>query len=660
MGKKLGLIFSFAIYEVLNKTNSTPKLAQVSNFLKYFMIKNLQISNFKRIKKPGIELQELALVNYLVGENGCGKSSILESIEYFYILSPRNTQTQFGQNQICETLELRSDQELFETIENTSLNSDLDLNYNSKMFHPGGKIALCTNFQSSDISNKTNTFTPVLIRCDGVFDIQNQFEEFQKFISPELDDSVKSTPDHVQYRNFLARTLNTKNSINLSELCFLTSKQAKSTQAGSNHMELKVLNFLNELLDLKGGKNSENVTEVSGNNIVGQIALGIVYLHTYFKTDLFLLEEPENHLHPKWQKLLPQLFDFLALNFGFQFLITTHSPFIISSSSELTQNSKEFQHQNEIQFKPTQKVYFLKDGSVASKKGTIELDGSGRLKGRFGYWGSKCVYISSKMLGTGIMDLIGSQTAMLSPDAPRVIFCEGQGDDEDAKLYNIIFKDLKPPVLFISARGTSQLYRTFSVIREIKKGLAANFTIRMLRDRDHNFRNVSEIQSFEHANLGVRVLRRRAIECYLFSSETAHLLLKQQNKLPHSELQDISEQNSPPSSANLSVPQLIEERLATDNTNKDSVRTRDLMRKMDKLQAQIMSEAESGYLGDDYKYRLKNLFTAIVFGHSPDPHLDTLEITQDFKEQIASLITPETQTYQELFAVIFEPRTKRS
>jgi AAA15 family ATPase/GTPase len=49
------------------------------------MLDSITIKNFKAIKDPGLTLTGLANVNYLVGKNGCGKSSVLEGIQ---ILEP--------------------------------------------------------------------------------------------------------------------------------------------------------------------------------------------------------------------------------------------------------------------------------------------------------------------------------------------------------------------------------------------------------------------------------------------------------------------------------------------------------------------------------------------------------------------------------------------
>lgn len=590
------------------------------------MLKSIRISNFKRIDQNGIELEELAPVNYLVGENGCGKSSVLEALQYFYIFSPRNTEIEIGTKEICEILDVEQNVPLSrgqsealgvvsadrprETLINTTDNTDLHFGENRKMFHPQGKITVCLNHLSEQVakSQHKNTFTPVIIRCDGTFYLDSKYDDLQHFLEQKSvftknsDFNIKSS-----FAIFLKDRLHTKREIALSELAYLINfeeiKQVKNPQ------KQKLLKYLRHILHSKDIEIEDEDEEIPGEDIVTKLALGILYLNQEFGIDLFLLEEPESHLHPKWQKKLAYLFNFLHQEFNIQFISTTHSPFLISSSSQITQEIKEKNDMGDRHFDAPQKVYFLKNGSIASKRGEIEYDGGGHLKGRFGYWGSKVNYISSKMLGAGLMDLISPQMALASNDAPEIVFCEGEGGDEDARLYNIIFKDLTPPVLFISSRGATQLYRTFSIIKEIKKGLAANFSIKMLRDRDHEFPSQSEIEQFEKENPGVKVLHRRAIECYLFNSETAELWLKNKHR----------------------------------NANPD------LLDQMDSLQNQIQKEAEQGVLGDSYKERLKELFLKIIFGYYPDNFL----LDQNFREEISTLITPQTQNYKELFEVVW-------
>ncbi|MEK9802094.1 MAG: AAA family ATPase, partial [Curvibacter sp.] len=63
----------------------------------------------------------------------------------------------------------------------------------------------------------------------------------------------------------------------------------------------------------------------------------LTYLFAIFALNvrdaLIIDDEPELHLHPKWQKTLLQLFIRLADSTGNQFLLATHSPTFVSPES---------------------------------------------------------------------------------------------------------------------------------------------------------------------------------------------------------------------------------------------------------------------------------------------------------------------------------------
>jgi putative ATP-dependent endonuclease of OLD family len=63
----------------------------------------------------------------------------------------------------------------------------------------------------------------------------------------------------------------------------------------------------------------------------------LTYLFAIFALNvrdaLIVVDEPELHLHPRWQKTLLQLFARLAISTGNQFLLATHSPTFVSPDS---------------------------------------------------------------------------------------------------------------------------------------------------------------------------------------------------------------------------------------------------------------------------------------------------------------------------------------
>lgn len=74
----------------------------------------------------------------------------------------------------------------------------------------------------------------------------------------------------------------------------------------------------------------------------------LTYLFAIFALNvrdaLIIVDEPELHLHPKWQKILLQLFIRLSHSTGNQFLLATHSPTFVSPES-IQYVSRVFSHQ---------------------------------------------------------------------------------------------------------------------------------------------------------------------------------------------------------------------------------------------------------------------------------------------------------------------------
>jgi predicted ATPase len=356
------------------------------------------------------------------------------------------------------------------------------------------------------------------------------------------------------------------------------------------------------LPELEGYYKSRSGVERGGLDKLIKICKAVYKLHKYKGIKLFLIDEPETHLHPKLQKDVVKLLGKLAAHLKIQFFVETHSPFVISESAILVDFQEKQSRNYRSRFYPGQKVYFMKNGKISDKNGVSGI------KGEYGYWGSKVNTIAGKMLGAGLMDLVSKADFDLSINSPYLVFCEGQGRDEDEKFYNIVFQNRLPRVLFVSSRGSSQLESTFQLLRQIRSGLAANFKLLMLRDRDHEFVDHQAILEYQKSRTGVKVLHRRAIECYIYNSETARLLYQKYNQVcdPH------------------------------------------FLKKLDKLNQQIQKEAETGVKGDDYKTRLKNSFYEAIANLDLDS-----QGYDDLIEQIATLINPDTEVYKELGQLIF-------
>lgn len=105
--------------------------------------------------------------------------------------------------------------------------------------------------------------------------------------------------------------------------------------------ELRIVE--NSLVTSNGGLLISN--EASGSKIF--IILKTLLLKGLVdKNTLFILDEPENHLHPEWQKQLGRCIDEMCFYTGCKFIVITHSPSLLLSLDVFGNKLKENQRFN--------------------------------------------------------------------------------------------------------------------------------------------------------------------------------------------------------------------------------------------------------------------------------------------------------------------------
>jgi ABC-type ATPase involved in cell division len=467
------------------------------------VLHSIAIQNYKGITPDGVALRDLAAVNYFVGENGSGKSSVLH-----YIFTEQRAQ------------------------------------------------AVCV----------TDSFT------DG-----------DVFADMRWGASVEETYQHL---------------LGLHIVCLDVVALARQNRVSPTILDVEVLELAQRAIETLFGAekvpfsahcdiqpDEEKIS--AGENKLIHIVYAVLLAQKMWGVQYVCIDSPSNHLHPRLQKDIPQLLDFIARTYTVQVFLTTHSPFVMSAAAPY----------------PDQRAYFLKEGKIAGKHGQISTKGSS------GYGGNKIVQIAAGMLGAGFADIYSPQLALRTPNSPIVILCEGEGQQEDAVIYNTIFHDHIPRLLFASSRGSSQLEKSFTILRDITPALSVDFSLLMLRDRDHYFSDEEHIVRYEVEHPGAKVLRRRAIESYIFSEEVAELLCKRVGVI-------------------FSKTARVE------------------LKKMANL---IQWEAEHGIVGNEYKQRSENTFTT----HLTLPiGLWTRQTGVGIRQSLAMLITPESATYRELEGIL--------
>lgn len=103
------------------------------------------------------------------------------------------------------------------------------------------------------------------------------------------------------------------------------------------------------------------------------------YEHTYAKP-FVVVEEPEQNLHPDLQRMLTELFAYVNKQYGFRFIVETHSEYMIRRSQVLVAE-EEFKNEKDLSENcPFKVYYFPKDGEPYDMEYTI----TGRFGKQFG------------------------------------------------------------------------------------------------------------------------------------------------------------------------------------------------------------------------------------------------------------------------------------
>ncbi len=114
-------------------------------------------------------------------------------------------------------------------------------------------------------------------------------------------------------------------------------------------------------------------------SILLKIELAILSYEHYNKQITIAIEEPEIHLHPKYQSLLADLFVEAYKKYNIHFIIETHSEYLIRKLRVLVADKENELSSNELSLN-----YVEKDENGVSTNRKIEILEDGRLSEPFG------------------------------------------------------------------------------------------------------------------------------------------------------------------------------------------------------------------------------------------------------------------------------------
>jgi len=483
------------------------------------MLKQIEIKNFKKIGNNPLIIDRLALINYLVGENGSGKSSVLELLYALFIASTENINWRFNFNgnkfssERVGTDTHNSVYQIFTMFGNITKLPDIQTSSLKKSFHKiDGDIIteFSYSFDFDYLKTPQGANLPSIHRSRLLF-LTNSFEGTYPLLQ---NPGLGRIEDSISIRSYS----------NLDGLSHFNEKRNREYQF--------IVDILNDLIFLskedkikelkpdfpdkdQGEVNQKfiivykNGTENELNKLPGGIIFLIKVISVLYQfisveadtkgVDLILIEEPENSLHPKYQKLLPSLFRKISIEYNIQFIISTHSPFIISKASGLT----------------NQKVYLIEEGQTKDAE-TEELNTS---RSQHGYSDYEAKKTSNKMLGTGLDDLMD-----------KIIFCEGsqlssKNPEFDAGIYNTIFYG--KGYNFVSAGGGNLSDKALFIMKMSEKSFDLD-EICVVKDSDLLDQSEKNIifEEYKSKGLSLIYLEKQCIEAYLYDETVTEIYFK--------------------------------------------------------------------------------------------------------------------------------------
>lgn len=364
------------------------------------MSTELKIKKFKKIFDE-ITLKNFDFINYFVGENGSGKTSILNGISY--LNDGGNSRHFFGPESTVEFKIDEKNQFLYWNESNPN-----------KTEHKGNLNPIIYLLISNTEQEKGANGLKAKAKFDdkiGIGDASSldKFNEFMEEVglSPVVAKKFVDQSDPFNQDN--------------GRLIFETDKGTINP--------LMIADGLKVLFNLKNNL-TKWFTELGKSKV----------------TAFIVIEEPENNLHPNLQKEIPVILDNLYkkldenMTSNIYFFISTHSPFIISSSSK---------------FK-NQKVYPLQNGSPLKINFTKHIWQETNISE--GYRGAECAYIVSKMLGADITDIGYPEN-----------YCILEEYSLQLILDSLRNKGIIKNIQFVSASGASKSLDLADTIYEIEK-----------------------------------------------------------------------------------------------------------------------------------------------------------------------------------------------
>ena len=301
------------------------------------MLDSIEIKNFKAIRPPdGLTLNNLANVNYLVGKNGCGKSSVLEALHAVWLWKYKPDYCFDNSNGLHGDpyrIALKYQQNLgFISFPQTKPTIGWICNDKAQSFPKDSAIYSIDKVAFIYCYHK-----------DRMYPDDRLCIKTNNFPHSGIPPYHSKYPDIVKFENMHIKDM----------------EELNLFYYGDNVFPEKQL-IMDELEKIAPAKifyiNIDNA------NCGGYNAISDFYnliLHCSQDSKIICIEEPETNLHPEWQKEIPRILKYFIDRFPeIQFIISTHSNYIVSEALKLD----------------NQKVYHIENGQCLNPKGISQLE----------------------------------------------------------------------------------------------------------------------------------------------------------------------------------------------------------------------------------------------------------------------------------------------
>ncbi len=274
----------------------------------------LELKNIGMIKEANVKIDGLTVI---AGENDTGKSTVgkvlyglIKSISWASNTKPKND----------NNYKVKFNKEIKYLFDNQfSKDGNINFNYEDTNFKYKIKYNICDSFSLDKefINNYPNVGRPLLIETPFIWSIYPMLKTVFSFSADryleDIDFEIPSALEDLYYA--LIRKIRKEKSFSLNIKSIIDGEFQKD-------------NFGNFKYNKQGQK-----IELK-NTAMGIKYLGLIQIlenHNYlYDGQILILDEPEVHLHPKWQLEMAKIIVKLVKN-GVKIVVNSHSPYMIEA-----------------------------------------------------------------------------------------------------------------------------------------------------------------------------------------------------------------------------------------------------------------------------------------------------------------------------------------